>query len=324
MFQIVFRIPWLNLPIYGYGLMLVVAFLVCVNVAKALARRSGLDVESFVNAGLIALVAGIAGARFSHVLENWSTYSDPSRGFWNNFLDAINIRSGGLTFYGGFLLATPCCIAYAVHKRLPLMKYMDVVAPVLMIGLGFGRIGCYLNGCCYGELCRPTWGASLTEFPYYSNAYIDQFDRGLIRPPLELLNETPSGQLVLKSWDQVRAEGLSSVADQQHSLPVQPTQLYSSFTAFLLAGLLWAYWTLEHADGRVFALMLMLEGPARFVLELIRVEPAVLTGRVAGIPVNMSLSMVLGLMLPVAGVVMWVAAGWKKSASERGIFVAAH
>jgi phosphatidylglycerol:prolipoprotein diacylglycerol transferase len=324
MFQVVFHIPWVNLPIYGYGLMLVVAFLVCVNVAKAIAYRSGLDPESFINAGLIALVAGIAGARLSHVLENWSTYTDPTRGFWNNFFDAINIRSGGLTFYGGFFLATPCCIAYAMYKRLPLMRYMDVVAPVLMIGLGFGRIGCYLNGCCYGELCKPTWAASLTEFPYDSNAYVDQFNRGLIHPPADLLAVSPDGQVYLSTWDQVHAQGLTSLANQQHSLPVQPTQLYSSFTAFLLAGLLWAYWTLPHADGRVFALMLLLEGPARFILELIRVEPPVLTGHLAGIPVNMSLSMVLGLMLPLAGAVMWVAAGRKKSVAEQGIFVAAH
>jgi phosphatidylglycerol---prolipoprotein diacylglyceryl transferase len=318
MYQIVFRIPFLNLPIYGYGLMLVIAFLVGVQVAKAMAARAGMDPEVFVNATLIALLTGVAGSRLSHVLENWSVYTNPQRGFVGNFLDAINIRAGGLTFYGGFILATPCCIAYALHKRLPLLRFIDVAAVIVMIGLGFGRIGCYLNGCCYGELL-PNGAASfglVTQFPYYSNAYIDQFNRGLIRPPDELIDRRPDGLALLKDWDQVRAEGLTTLANQQRALAVQPTQLYSMFTAFLLALLLWAYWTTEHLDGRVFALMLMLEGPARFILELIRVEPPVWG--------NFSLSMILGLALGGAGVVFWLVLGLKKSSDPRGNFVPAH
>jgi phosphatidylglycerol---prolipoprotein diacylglyceryl transferase len=324
MYQIVFRIPFLNLPIYGYGLMLVVAFLVGIQLSKYMALKAGLDGEAFMNAALIALAAGVLGARLSSVFENWHTYMNPERSMFDNFIDAINIRNGGLTFYGGFLLATPCCIAYALYKKLNLLVYMDVVAPVLMLGLGFGRIGCYLNGCCYGELARPTWGASAMEFPYDSYSYQDQFFRGLVHPPQELLNELPDGTVGLKNWDQVKAEGLTDLANQQHALPVQPTQLYSSLTGFLLAGLLWAYWTMDHQNGRVFALMLMLEGPARFVLELIRVEPPVLTGRFAGIPLNMSFSMVIGILVGIAGVVMWLALVWKKSLENRRIFATAH
>jgi phosphatidylglycerol---prolipoprotein diacylglyceryl transferase len=324
MFQTVFRIPFLNLPIYGYGLMLVVAFLACSHIAKAMARRKGLDGELFVNMALIALVSGVAGARLSHVLENWSTYTDPNRSFVDNFVDAVNIRSGGLTFYGGFILATPCCIIYALVKKLPLLVVTDIAAVLVMVGLGVGRIGCYLNGCCYGELCRPTWGAALTRFPYDSNAYVDQFNRGLIQPPPELLRTIPGGGVELKSWDQVGKEGLTDLANQQKAMPVQPTQLYSSFTALLLAALLWAYWTLGHPDGRVFALMMILEGPSRFILELIRVEPPVVVGHWAGIPVNMSLSMVLGLVVFLAGVVMWLALSRRKPVENGRIFVAAH
>jgi phosphatidylglycerol---prolipoprotein diacylglyceryl transferase len=324
MLQIVFRIPFLNLPIYGYGLMLVVAFLACVTVAKAMARRVNLDGELFVNAALIALITGVAGARLSHVLENWGTFTNPERSFKENFLDAINIRGGGLTFYGGFILATPCCIAYALRHRLPLLKSMDIVAVVLMVGLGIGRIGCYLNGCCYGEICTPRYGAALMEFPYFSNAYIDQFNRGLIDPPPELLKHLPSGGVILKDWGEVRADGLTDLANQQKSLPVQPTQLYSCFTALLLAALLYAYWTLPHVDGRVFALMMLLEGPSRFILELIRVEPAVIVARIGGIPIDMSLSMVLGLAIFFAGGMLWLALGWRKSLKNQQILAPAH
>jgi phosphatidylglycerol:prolipoprotein diacylglycerol transferase len=313
MFQILFHIPFLNLPIYGFGVMLVIAFLACVSVAKVMARRTGMDPEAYVNATLIALLTGVAGSRLSDVIENWSTFTNPERGFINNFLDAVNIRSGGLTFYGGLFLAAPCCLAYAYHKRLPLRRFTDITAVLIMIGLGFGRIGCYLNGCCYGELLPSgTSFGAMAQFPYYSSAYIEQVRTGQVRPPDELID----GNGQLKNWDQVHAEHLEALAGRQHALSVQPTQLYSSFTAFLLAGLLWAFWSMEHVDGRVFALMLILEGPSRFLLELIRVEPPVWG--------NMSLSMVLGLALGAVGLILWFALALGKNLNSPRNFVAAH
>src|SRR5688572_10780367 len=103
MLQEVFRIPtpWGSLPLFGYGLMLVIGFLCAVQLAKFLARRSGIDPEVFVNAALIALVAGVVGARVSHVLENLPEYTRADRSLGENLFAIINIRSGGLTFYGG-------------------------------------------------------------------------------------------------------------------------------------------------------------------------------------------------------------------------------
>src|SRR5687768_18590468 len=101
MLQELFRIPLPgslpDLPIWSFGLMMVIGLLAALQLAKYLARRAGLDPELFVNAGLIALVAGVIGARLSHVLENFGQYTDPERSVGANLLDAINIRSGGLT-----------------------------------------------------------------------------------------------------------------------------------------------------------------------------------------------------------------------------------
>ena len=113
--QILFHLPqWLPLvggmPIYGYGVMMVVGFFAALQLAKFLARRSGIDPEIFVNAGLIALVTGVIGARLSHVLENLGAVHRRAPQLRENLWDAMNIRSGGLTYYGGFLLATPCTI----------------------------------------------------------------------------------------------------------------------------------------------------------------------------------------------------------------------
>ena len=130
MLQELFRIPGLDMPIYGYGLMMVIGFLCAAQLAKVLAKRSGLDPEVFLNAGLLALVTGVLGARLSHVLENLGQYTDPARTFGANLWDAINIRSGGLTFFGGLLVATPILIWYGHRKRVPLRLGMDIIAPV--------------------------------------------------------------------------------------------------------------------------------------------------------------------------------------------------
>jgi prolipoprotein diacylglyceryltransferase len=112
-------------------------------------------------------------------------------------------------------------------------------------------------------------------------------DSGRVRPaPPELLKGDPAA---------------ARLAAEQRSRPVHPAQLYSTITAWLLAGLLVAYFTLPHLPGRVFALMLMLEGGTRSLLELLRTEPAV-----AG---SMSLSMMIGIGLVIAGIVMWITCG---------------
>ena len=95
MLQEIFRIPFLDSPIYGYGLMLVIGFLLATQLARFLARRSAMDPEIFVTAGLVALISGVAGARISHILENLPEFTSGS--FTQNVWHMINIRSGGLT-----------------------------------------------------------------------------------------------------------------------------------------------------------------------------------------------------------------------------------
>ncbi|CAN5425551.1 hypothetical protein BH09PLA1_BH09PLA1_16720 [soil metagenome] len=297
MMPILFNIPFTNIPIYSYGLMMVIGFLAAIQIGKFLAKRNGFDPELFVNIGLIALVTGVVGARLSHVLENLPQYTSPSRSVGANLWDAINIRSGGLTYYGGFLLAFPALVGYAIKKKLPLRLGMDMVAPCLMIGLGFGRIGCFLNGCCYGAVCDVPWSVT---YPYDSIAYDEQVQRGQIVAPPELINE--STDRLVKPAELNARPGLAQIAAREHSLPLHPAQLYSAFTAFLIFALCLAYFTLPHATGRVFALMLIVEGITRYLLELLRVEPPV--AHLAGY--GLSLSMILGISFVILGLVLWM------------------
>ncbi len=298
MWHELFRIPVLNAPVYGYGLMLVIGFFAATYLAKYLAGRVGMDGEIFVNAALIALLAGMVGARLSHVLENWSQYSRGDRTFWQNLLDAVNIRSGGLTYYGGFLLAFAAVLGYGIWKKVPVRLGMDVIAPCLMLGLGFGRIGCFTNGCCYGAQCDVP-GISV-RFPYYSNAYVEQYDAGALKnpPPPLLTIRAPNRPAILLPPESFQADAQRlMLAEQTRANPVIAAELLSAATAFLLCGLLLAFFTLSPSPGRVFALMLLLEPASRFILELLRVEPAV-----AGL---MSLSMLLSLPQIALGAVLW-------------------
>ena len=403
MYQILFHLPdWLpkvgGMPVYGYGVMLVVGFFASLQLTKFLARRSGIDPEIFVNAGLIALVSGVVGARLSHVLENRGEYTrtsvavasadadslfpspgkadrdaeftlyglsgpneqvlgrsrlaqgdavgfrrDEGRlvavaggqsvpvpggkgrwerhvGAWENLVNAANIRSGGLTFYGGFLLATACTIAYGLKKNVSVRVGMDIVAPCLMIGLGIGRVGCFLNGCCYGAEADPHRVPWAMKFPYYSNPYLDEYENHRIEVPERLLVPSADGRLVPMSPAEIREQPaidrkpLQELAARQQSLPIHPAQLYSTVTALLIAAFLVACYTLPHVPGRIFALMLLIEAPTRYVLEMLRNEPAVVgrhTGHLEFLPPQ-SFSMVLSAVLFAAGVVLWLAFRGKK------------
>ena len=302
MLQDLFRIPGTNISIHGYGLMLVIGFLLAMEVGKFLARRSRIDPEIFVNAGLLAMVSGILGARLSHILENIGQYTDSHRSVMANLKDAVNLTSGGLTYYGGFLLATPTLIAYAIYKKVPLRTGMDIIAPCLMVGLGIGRIGCFLNGCCYGAECNLPWAV---RFPYYSNTYLEQVQNKEVKPAGELLYTAPNGVEQLKTPEQARHEGLKELiaSEREKVHPVHPAQLYSTFTALLLAALFVAFYSMPHVPGHVFALMCVLEGATRFLLEMLRVEPGV-GPLIDGFA--LSLSMWIGIGLVITGAILWL------------------
>ena len=317
MWQEVFRIPFLDKPVYGYGLMLVIGFLAATQLAKFLAARHRLDGELFVNAALLALLFGVLGARLSHVVESLiagnGEFAKNGKPLSENLMSMLNLSSGGLTFYGGFLLATPVLIGYALWKKVPLLLGMDIVAPCLMVGLAFGRIGCYMNGCCYGEVCTLPWGA---HFPYGSNAFVEQYEHGDIAVPPQLTDPTrpyASGLPRLLGKEEIRKNPeLVALANSLRANPVHPTEIYSAFNAFFIAAVCLAYFSLRPPPGRVFALMLILKGMSRFTLEMIRVEPPVLG--------PMSFSMVVSVGLLVAGVLMWLMCGRfdRRPREERG------
>lgn len=153
----------LSLRVYGYGLMLVLGFLTSIALAHWRARRMGEDPDAITTVGILALVGGVVGARIAYIIQNW----DQFRSAASPLGEVLNVTSGGLIYYGGVILATLLVVGFLLIKKLPIRRFLDIVAVSMMVGLAFGRAGCLLNGCCYGAQCDKDWVLS-TQFPMYS------------------------------------------------------------------------------------------------------------------------------------------------------------
>lgn len=140
-------------PVYSYGLMLVVSFALGIALASRRARERGLPGEAVVDVATVILVSAIVGSRGLYILFHVSEFE----GRW---LDTINIFKGltGLSMFGGIALAIIAALAYMKAKGLPLWHMADVIAPSYALGVGITRIGCLLNGCCFGRPTDSAWG----------------------------------------------------------------------------------------------------------------------------------------------------------------------
>lgn len=154
---------WGLLHIRSYGLMLAIAFLIGTALALRETRRRGLDEDRMVSVILVALVAGVLGARMLYVLEHVAEF----RREWGSVLA---LWQGGLTLYGGVVAGTLAALVTARRLGLPMWETADILTPSVALGTMFGRIGCFLNGCCYGRPTTLPWGV---EFPSDSFAGLE-------------------------------------------------------------------------------------------------------------------------------------------------------
>jgi phosphatidylglycerol---prolipoprotein diacylglyceryl transferase len=280
-----FRIPFTELTVKSYGLMLVVGFLSAVYVIRRLSRDITPDPNMITNLSLYTLVAGVVGARIFYVLHYYEN-------FRGDFAGVFKIWQGGLELLGGVLAAIIVIILYLRYHKLPARRYLDILAIGLMLALAFGRIGCFLNGCCFGKPSDVPWAV---RFPYNSLAYQSEVlpnpARGRPEPELKLPSDFfDSG--VLNPYSRLTDEQKQMVTSGPYRcLAVHPTELYSSADAAILAGLLYLFWRrsrkaeqsgmrkLFAKPGSTSVLMLILYGLVRFFEEFLRDDSPFETGR---------------------------------------------
>ena len=231
--------------VYSYGLMLAIGFIVASLLLTKELRRKGMDPNLGSTVTLLAVVFGIAGSKLLYLLENWE--------YFVRTPFEMAFSPGGLTWYGGFVLATLAIMIYAREKKVSFLKICDATAPGLMLSYGVARVGCHLAG--DGDYGMPTtlpWAAVYSKGTY---------------PPSVAFRNFPE---IVKQY------GVNGVIPD--TLPVHPAPIYEFLMGAALFYLLWKLRKRSGPDGRLFMTYLILSGAARFAVEFIRLNPRVLFG----------------------------------------------
>jgi phosphatidylglycerol:prolipoprotein diacylglycerol transferase len=147
-----------GLTIHWYGVMVALGFLSGLWLASRRAAREGVGAEAVLDLGPWLIVGAIVGARVLFVGTYWR-----EQFAGKPFVEVFEVWHGGLVYYGGLVGASLACMLYARRKRQRLWRLADVLAPSIALGQAFGRIGCLLNGCCYGRPCHLPWAISFPQ-----------------------------------------------------------------------------------------------------------------------------------------------------------------
>jgi phosphatidylglycerol:prolipoprotein diacylglycerol transferase len=257
----------------AYFTLLTIGFGLALVLTVRESKKLGMDHERILDTNLWMVVMGIIGARVLHLIADGHFHdyvnlcvnsklvpaidakvrwcSEATQCGYDYLCDAathkcypqpdcfaaLKVWRGGLAYYGGFLVAVPFAFYYVRKHGLGWWRTADLAAPGIMLGLFFGRVGCFFNGCCYG---KPTPSALGVVFPRGGAAWRQQVDAHLI--------------------------GLGQTA-----LPVHPTQLYEALACLAIFAILYYYVRPNRrAFGHVFAWMLILYGVARSIVEIWR------------------------------------------------------
>ncbi len=180
--------PGTGWALKSYGFMMMVGFLSGVYLAMRRCIRVKCDPDALLNCAFLALIVGVIGARIFFVIHYWDEgFADAP----NKFLAVINITQGGLELLGGVIPATLVVWMYIWFKGWSVRVYADFMAVIVPWAVCFGRIGCFLNGCCFGGICvaehhRP--GSALAvQFPFASPAAVRQWEQRRVTIPAELI-----------------------------------------------------------------------------------------------------------------------------------------
>ncbi|MBS4899397.1 MAG: prolipoprotein diacylglyceryl transferase [Clostridiales bacterium] len=129
-------------PVHGYGTMIAIGIVAAMLVGMFRAKRAGLNADHVWGLGFVGMISGFAGGKLLYILVEWKQF----------LIDPKSVLgSSGFVVYGGIGIGLACVIIYCRVKKISFLEYIDVIIPSLSIGQGFGRLGCLMAGCCYGQ-----------------------------------------------------------------------------------------------------------------------------------------------------------------------------
>ena len=327
-----------GLAVRGYGVMLLLAVGCAVMVAAKRAKNRGINPDAIFSLAPWALVGGIAGARIFYLIQYRADYD------WSTLQSALgnlfSFTQGGLVVYGSFIGGVLAGLIFIHRNRLPTLRLGDAIVPCMFLGVCIGRIGCLMNGCCYGGRCEEGWSA--LHFPQGSSVFAEQVLSGellgmIVNQDTKRIEEITEGSLAEKEGIQSGKQlgdirfvaGDPSLASRsipvedvlpdvvadvggrvyswpssqlpERALPVQGAQLISSASAFLLFAILCGLSLVLRRDGATMFVGFACYAVVRFILELVRVDEKGQFGT------NLSISQWVSVLVLVASI---AALGW--------------
>ena len=142
------------LTVHGYGLMIGIGVLCCIFMGMKRAKKNGLSEDAVIDIAIWGLLAGFLGAKLLYVIVEWKRFlADP--------LSVLG--SEGFVVYGGIIAGVLAAIIYCKRKKLVFLEYFALCSASIALAQGFGRIGCFLAGCCYGRETTSSLGVVFPE-----------------------------------------------------------------------------------------------------------------------------------------------------------------
>lgn len=228
----------------GYGVMMVLGFASAYALVNSRIRRFGMSPDQLIPLFIAAAVGGILGSRvlfFIGVDGLAQTILHPGKIF--------SFAAGGLAIYGGLIGGSAAVIGTILAMKLPVWKLADAIFPAVVIAMGLGRIGCFLAGCCHGDIVSLDPGAWSTPFLHGAVWVTSSF------PFLALEFHDPDSVVSPKAL---------------LGQPLYPTQLWSAVASLLIGGFGIWLWNHRKFDGMVIGAMLTIEPWTRAFAELYR------------------------------------------------------
>ncbi|MEN9360975.1 MAG: Prolipoprotein diacylglyceryl transferase [Verrucomicrobiota bacterium] len=219
----------------SFGVCAALGLLVGTWIASRRCINYKLDNDKVQDIIIWSMLGAVIGARAYYVIRNWDT-EFTLKPLWKIFA----IWEGGIVFYGGLFGGLLTAWWLCRRAKIPFLHGIDLIVPSLAIAQGIGRIGCYLNGCCFGSICNPQFPLGV-HYPVLSDPGAHQVRQGLIAP------------------------------DATQTLAIHPSQLYEAAFLFAIGLLAWLLWRQPaRVAGRCFGFYAIGYAIWRFCQEFLR------------------------------------------------------
>ena len=154
------------IKISSFGTMLMIAFSLGIVLSIYRGKKVGFHPDLIMDLSVYIIISSIIGARLFFIAMNWDYYGD-------HLLETIQVWKGGVAVLGGVIAAVVVSYFFLKLKQISFFKIADVMIPSVALGESIGRIGCFLNGCCFGTRCNLPWAVHFPEDSFAGHVFGD-------------------------------------------------------------------------------------------------------------------------------------------------------